>query len=260
MAALFPRELAAAVLRPLAERLAGVAAPRAGELVVDAPCDGGVLAGALAGQARGAARVIALDADEEAVAECAAAARGGREGVRAVRAAPSLAPLRRGSCDMVASLLTLPHAGDPAVTMTALSGLLRPGGRFVAGVWGGREAVPHLEALATTLTAALGAPPAMLEDALALGAPGALEALAARSGLGGPRVERLRDVVRFNGVDHLWAAHCASGPLAAAVTSLGPAALAEIRDGLATRLFRVTAWDGTLVVPVELAVLVAGPG
>ena len=116
--------------------------------------------------------------------------------------------------------------------------------------------MPHLVALRDAVRAALKHVPSHIEDALSLGAPGALERLAAQAGLGDVRVARLRDVVRFEGVDHLWAVH-AAGPLADEAAALDEESAQALRHDLANRLLAVTAWDGTLVVPVEMAVLTA---
>ncbi|HEX6492882.1 MAG TPA: hypothetical protein VF112_05190 [Candidatus Dormibacteraeota bacterium] len=100
---------------------------------------------------------------------------------------------------------------------------------------------PHETAVAAVLGAA--ARPATLSEE-------EVEALAA-----GPpalRVERLRDVVRFDGLDALWAA---------LVTERGiPEALdPDRREALEWALRRWIAADGTLRIPVEAALL-SGPG
>ncbi|HEY6379090.1 MAG TPA: methyltransferase domain-containing protein [Candidatus Dormibacteraeota bacterium] len=253
MAPLFGRGLAGPVLRPLAERLIDAARLREGDrLILDAPCDGGVLSAALARSIAADVRVVAVDADAEALE--AAGAAGPR--AQLVRADPAQLPLAAGIVDVALSLLTLAHQRDPAAVVAACASTLRPEGRLIAAVWGERAAVPHLSALSGALHSTLGHTPTDVEDALALGAPGALETLAARVGMTGVRVLRLRDVARFDGVDHLWSVH-GTGRLAPHAGELDEDAERAVRHELAGRLRRVTAWDGTLVVPVEIAVLMA---
>ena len=101
------------------------------------------------------------------------------------------------------------------------------------------ERSPHETAVAGVLGAA--ARPATLGDP-------EVEALAA--GLPAGRVERLRDVVRFDGLDSLWAA---------LVTERGIAEDLDAgrREALEWSLRRWIAADGTLRIAVEAALLTA---
>jgi SAM-dependent methyltransferase len=253
VAPLFGRGLAAAVLRPLAERLIDAAQLRGDDRrILDAPCDGGVLSVAIARSTPSEVHVLAADADAEALREAAAA--GSR--ARLVRADPARLPVTPGSVDVAVSLLTLAHQPDPAAVIASIGSALRRGGRLVVAVWGERAAVPHLVALSGALHASLGHAPREVEAGLALGAPGALEALAARAGLVAVRVDRLRDVARFDGVDHLWAVH-REGRLTPHAAELDEDSERAVRHDLASRLLPVTSRDGTLVIPVEIAVLTA---
>ena len=221
-------------------------------MILDAPCDGGVLSVCLAHSSPAEVHVVGLDADTEMLVEAADA--GSRAVFIAARAAQP--PILARSVDVAVSLLTLPHQAEPVSILSACAATLRSDGRVVAAVWGDSSAVPHLVALRDAVRAALKHVPSHIEDALSLGAPGALERLAAQAGLGDVRVARLRDVVRFEGVDHLWAVH-AAGPLADEAAALDEESAQALRHDLANRLLAVTAWDGTLVVPVEMAVLTA---
>ena len=221
-------------------------------MILDAPCDGGVLSVCLAHSSPAEVHVVGLDADTEMLVEAADA--GSRAVFIAARAGQP--PILARSVDVAVSLLTLPHQAEPVSILSACAGTLCSDGRVVAAVWGDSSAVPHLVALRDAVRAALKHVPSHIEDALSLGAPGALERLAAQAGLGDVRVARLRDVVRFEGVDHLWAVH-AAGPLADEAAALDEESAQALRRDLANRLLAVTAWDGTLVVPVEMAVLTA---
>lgn len=241
------------MLRPLAERLIDAAALRPDDRVIlDTPCDGGVLTVCLARSCPSRVRIVGVDAQTEMLVEAAAA------GSRAVFIAASAAhlPVPARWADVAVSLLTLPHQVEPERVLSACAGTLRTDGRVVAAVWGDSTAVPHLVALRDALRATLKYPPSHIEEALSLGASGALESLAGQAGLDNMRVDRLRDVVRFEGVDHLWAVH-AAGPLAEDAAALDQESAQALRHDLANRLLAVTAWDGTLVVPVEIAVLTA---
>lgn len=247
--------LLGSALRPLAAHLVRLVRPAAGETVLDLPCDGGALAAAVVRDAGGPLRVVGVDADPSALGD---AARLGLRGTGWVRARPELPPLRAGRFDVAVSMLTLAHAPDPAAVVAAMARALRSGGRLAAAAWGERARVPHLDVLDAVLRDVLGIESRWLSAALGLGGAGTLEALGAAAGLGGAVVLRPGDVVRFEGAGHLLAAHLGDGGLGAEVGPLDAATAARLTAGLARRLEPLAARDGTLVVPVELAVLAVG--
>ena len=251
------RLMVPAVLRPLAERVADLVRPRSGERCLDALCDGGVMAAVLARSVGATGSVLAVDEDAGAVDECS-------EQAVALRL-----PWLRAECrsldagtlpqfDVVTSLLTLPWAADPGSLLRALGGA-RSGatGRLAVAVWSQPDAVPHEEAVAEALSAVRSSRPGAVDRAFAFSPPGALERLAADAGVVRGTVQAVRDVVRFNGPDHLWAALVDDRP------SIGgpPLELAGAAESIArvgARLARYAASDGTLVIPVELLVLTIG--
>jgi len=142
--------------------------------------------------------------------------------------------------DTVTSLCSLQLEADPAATLAGLVGAMAPqGGRVFVLVQVAGEGSPHETAVAGVLGGV--ARPATLSEA-------EIDALAAAP----PplRAERLRDVVRFDGLDALWAALVTERGITEA---LDPGR----REGLEAALRRWTAADGTLRIPVEAALLSA---
>ena len=251
------RLMVPAILRPLAERVADLVRPRQGERCLDVLCDGGVMAAVLARAVGATGSVLAVDEDAGAVDEC-------REQALALRLAwlrAECRSLRAGTVpqfDVVTSLLTLPWAADPGMLLQALGDARSEAtGRLAIAVWSQPDAVPHEQAVAEALSAVRGSRPFAVDRAFAFSPPGALERLAAAAGVVRGKVHVVRDVVRFNGPDHLWAALVDDRPSIAG-PSLEPAATAESIGRVGARLARYAAADGTLVIPVELLVLTAG--
>ena len=200
--------------------------------------------------------MLALDDDGRAVASCADAVESlGLANVDvALLEDPALAP--RGIAGVAGSLFTLPHHPNSAALLSAAAGALEPGGHLAAAVWAAPDAVPPIDHVAAALRAVSGARQEQLDAALSLGTPGALEELAAAAGLRDARVDRLRDVVRFESAAHALAVVASMYGLEEELDTLDEAALAALDETMSQRLLPYAAWDGTLVVPVEAAVLV----
>lgn len=254
MAARWGEPLVAPVLRPLAERVVDVVRPQPGEHCLDALCDGGTMATALARAVGRTGSVLAVDEDAGAVAECAAHARAlGLTWLRSEQR--GLRDLPPDSAGVVASLLTLADASDPQALLRGLAAACSgPGSRLAVAVWAEPAAVPHEEAIAEALMAVTGSATPVAAIAGGWHTPQDLHAAAATAGVAGAQVHRLRDVVRFNGPDHLWAALVDARP-AVAAHGLNASAVDDAIALVARRLSPYAAADGTLVVPVELLVL-----
>jgi hypothetical protein len=211
---------AASVVRPWAERLADALRPRPGERILDLSWDGGVLSRRLARAVGPGGAVITPQAES-----------------------PWLVP--GPPLDAATSLLSLQLAADPAAHLAELLGALRTrGGRLAVIVQLCGEGSPHESAVLEALGEAL-ARPATLSGA-------ELEALSGRLPLS---TERLRDVVRFDGVGQLWTALVTERGIAAELD-------ARRRSALETALDRWIAADGTLRIAVEAIGLfrATGPG
>ncbi|MBL8861651.1 MAG: class I SAM-dependent methyltransferase [Planctomycetes bacterium] len=89
-----------------------------------------------------------------------------------------------GTFDAAVSRFALMLTPDPAAVARAVRGVLRPGGRFAACVWGGETEVPFCTLTLGVLQHALGLPPPALgaPGPLALGRSGALADALARGG------------------------------------------------------------------------------
>jgi SAM-dependent methyltransferase len=228
-------------LRPWAERLTGLVAPRPGRVAVDVMSDGGVLLDALA---RAGADALGVDEDEGVVA---GARRGMRPGPRMLAVGDASAlPLADGGADVVASLFTLGCARSPRRCIEEMRRLRAPGGRVAFAVWSGDVSVERI--LADVFDSAAVHPP-LLTELLApdLGDTAWLD----------ERV--MRDTARFDSFDLLWMGLVTQRPLAGALTAMDLGAREELRDACARRVAQHTAADGTLRIPVEARIFTSWP-
>jgi SAM-dependent methyltransferase len=240
---------AACVLRPWAERLLDAVRPRSGERILDCPSDSGTLSRRLGRAVGGGGLVVTAEPQWPGPAFAAAAV--GPEGAplaaSALRVEPGRLPLASGSLDAAVSLLTVHLVPDPAALLAEMLRAVDPRrGRVAVVVQLGDGGSPHEGAVAAVLGG--GAPPAPVVAAGAVA--GLLQDVA---GLAGERRaplrdERWRDVVRFDGVDQLWAALVTERGLDAGLT---PAR----RAALEASLGRWMAADGTLRIPAQALVL-----
>ncbi|HEX3604409.1 MAG TPA: hypothetical protein VH134_00695 [Candidatus Dormibacteraeota bacterium] len=166
---------------------------------------------------------------------------GGMLARRLTRAGATVATAARGRCDAAASLFGVHGDPDPAGHLARLLAAVDPrAGRIAALVQLSGEGSPHEQAVGAALgTAARPAAFSAREVALLAGA-------------GSLRLERLRDVVRFDGVDRVWAALAAERGIEEPLD-------ARRREVLEASLARWIAADGTLRIPVEAACLVRIP-
>jgi len=213
-------------MRPWAERLIDLARPGPGDRCLDVLSESDVLA-------RRLGRVVGPDGVVESTAD------------------PAAAP---GTWTVAVSLFGLAAATDPAGMLTAMAARVdHRGGRLAAVAWAGAAGAPHEAAVQAGLEGVGLSWPAQAAE-LRAGDPAALAPLPAGLCLG-----RLADVVRFDGIGHLWAALVSERNPPDAVIAAPAAALAEARRACAARLAAHTAADGTLRIPVE-ALLVERAG
>jgi ubiquinone/menaquinone biosynthesis C-methylase UbiE len=254
-----PRLLSEPVLRAWAERLRAAVAPRRGELVLDSPCAGGVLSGVLA--RRSTVRLIACDtsADELAVATGEVAAITSDRRPSLIRADSRSLPLGDAVVDACVSLFSLPLVPSAPQALRELVRVLHPRGRLVCAAWGDLSRTPHEAALAAAFAAVLGRRSDFVERSLSLGTQGAPERLIDAAGVQSRlRAVRVRDVVRFDGISHYWQAMVAARPVARELNGESPDTRAALRADCEQRLRSWPAADGTMRIPAEVVLLLAG--
>ena len=239
--------------RPWTQHVVDLLGVREGARCLDLPCGDGVLAAAFARAAAGRGRVVAVDTDPSAVAECQR--RIATLGLTSsVETRPVLTPDDR--FDIAGSLLALPHRADRADLLRRSWSALHPGGRLAAAVWADAATVPPIRHVGAAFAEVTGDTPATLRDAASLGTGQALRALAREADLPAGRDHRARDLMRFDGVSDVLTTISAAYDLTADLEALDGAQVAAMLDVLTAGLLQYTRADGTIAVPAEALILV----
>lgn len=236
----FGDALAASVLRPLAEQLIGELDLRPGAAVCDLLCDGGVMTRALAHGVAPIGGVVAADTDLDLATDAALAA--SRYCVVVPRMTDgATVPLEDGTCDAVASLLTLVFA-DHRFLLQDAPRVLRAGGVAAFVVWDPDDTPPFLSALDGALRA---------HDVASVFVQRLLSPVTPPRRA---RVRLLRDVCRMDTAAHLWAA-LLDGPLSVDLAALSPETLDSARRDFEAALAPYLEADATLRIPFHARVI-----
>jgi ubiquinone/menaquinone biosynthesis C-methylase UbiE len=255
-AQVYQRELVPAVFGPWAPRVLDVAAPAAGERVLDAACGTGVVARLAAERVGADGRVVGFDLNPGMLAVARGLPVGGAP-VGWVQATAVRLPFRDGGFDLACCQLGLQFFPDRPAALAEMARVLVPGGRLVAMVWRSIDRSPGFAALAEALDRHVGpAAGAVMRAPFGLSDEGTLRGLVEGAGFRDVTVERRAGMVRFPSARALLAAQEGGSPLAGPIGEAGPAARAGLLEDLEAAL---AAWQGAdgLAFPIE-ALLVGG--
>jgi SAM-dependent methyltransferase len=255
-AQVYERQLVPAIFGPWARRVLDVAAPTAGERVLDVACGTGVVARLAAERVGPTGRVVGLDLNPGMLAVARSLPVGGAP-VGWVQATAGRLPFPDGSFEVVCCQLGLQFFPDRAAALAEMARVLVAGGRLVAMVWRSIDHSPGFAVLAEALDRHIGAAAgALMQAPFGLGDEGALRGLVTGAGFGEVELDRQAGVVRFGSARELVVAYGAGSPLAGPVGGAGPAA----RAGLVAEVqAALEPWQGPdgLAFPIE-ALLVSG--
>jgi SAM-dependent methyltransferase len=226
---------------------------RPGDVVLDVATGTGEAGAQAAARVAPRGRVVGVDISLPMLA--AARARLGVRLAVAVMDGQALA-CRPAAFDAVLCQLGLMFFPDLGGVLGEVRRVLRPGGRFAAGVWSTAERVPLIGLLAAALLRHLPAQRDGLFLAFSLGDPGALAAALGAAGFRGIHVRAERQRAAFDSVEDFWAPiEAGGGRLGQAYRGLPAAAQAvvraEVRQGL-----RPFEWGGALAMDLEALVAV----
>jgi ubiquinone/menaquinone biosynthesis C-methylase UbiE len=127
-------------LSPAQARLLEMAALRAGERVLDVACGTGLVSFPAAEAVAPGGEVLGIDLSEAMVRHCEEeAGHRGIAGARFERRNAEDLRLPEASFDVALCALGLMYCPDPRRALEEMRGVLRPGGRAVAAVWGARQ-------------------------------------------------------------------------------------------------------------------------
>jgi SAM-dependent methyltransferase len=255
-AEVYERQLVPAIFGPWAPRVLALAAPAAGERVLDAACGTGVVARLAAERVGADGRVVGFDLNPGMLTVARSLPVAGVP-IGWVQATAGRLPFADGSFEVVCCQLGLQFFPDRAAALAEMARVLVGGGRLAAMVWQSIDHSPGFEVLAAALDRHIGpAAGAVMRAPFGLGDEGALRGLVAGAGFQEVGVDRKAGVVRFGSARELAVAYGAGSPLAGPIGGAGPVAraglLAEVQAALEP-------WQGPdgLAFPIE-ALLVSG--
>ncbi len=232
-----------AVLRPLAEQVAGALGARPHDIVCDLMCDGGTLGVALGAAVGARGSVVLVDTDAALLDSARRDVAGTGCGVSTLVATGGVVPLEDRSCDRVGSLCTLGF-WEGGSMLEAAERLVRPTGCAAVVTWDAARPPLHEQALVDAVREVAGITSAFLTRCLAAPDPPPVATW---------ETTILQDVVRFDGIGTYWAAMVTERPVSAELAHLPGDAVSAIRAACQRALEPCTAADGTLCLPVRAA-------
>lgn len=215
----------AAQLRPAQALLLEMAALQPGEQVLDLAAGTGLVTFPAAESVGAEGHVMATDISDAMVTMLKGeAARRRLAQVSAQRADAETYPFQAATFDAVLCGLGLMYVPDPAACLAGALRVLRPGGRFVAAVWGDRrrcgwaEIFPIVEKRVTSEVCPL---------FFQLGTGGALEIRMEMAGFTGIRAETINTLLEYDSADAALGAAFIGGPVAMAYSRFDEPTRAE---------------------------------
>jgi ubiquinone/menaquinone biosynthesis C-methylase UbiE len=142
-AQVYERELVPAIFGPWAPRVLDVAAPAAGEWVLDAACGTGVVARLAAERVGADGRVVGFDLNPGMLTVARSLPAGGAP-IGWVQATAGRLPFPDGSFEVVCCQLGLQFFPDRAAALAEMARVLVAGGRLAAMVWRSIDHSPGL--------------------------------------------------------------------------------------------------------------------
>jgi SAM-dependent methyltransferase len=218
---------------PLTERMLELAAPAAGDRVLELACGAGGLGLAAAERVGPDGAVVLSDVVDEMtqIAATRASSAGLRNVTTRVLDLEQIAE-PDATYDAVLCREGLMFALDPRVAAGEILRVLRPGGRFVAAVWGPRERNPWLGVVFDAASAQLGrpVPPPGIPGPFALSDRAELDSVLRDAGFTEVSVEELALTRGDPSLDEWWQRTASlAGPLAVILGSLPPDEREQVR-------------------------------
>ena len=218
----------------ITHRMAQLAAPKAGDRILELACGTGVAGIAAARAVDGEAELVLSDFAPEMVAAAVAEAKAaglsnvtGRELDLEALAEPD------GTYDIALCRMGIMLVADPGTAAREIARVLRPGGTAVVAVWGPRERNPWLRVIFDVLGELWGIqlPPAEGPHPFALDNPERLASLLEQGGLAQVRVEEVVAPLQTDSAEDWWETVAeGSGPLGQLVASVPEDQQAEVRQ------------------------------
>jgi SAM-dependent methyltransferase len=245
---LYERDLVPVFFAPWAEDLVGLAAPRAGEHVLDVACGTGVVARRAAPMvgASGRAGGVDLNAAMLSVARSLPAPPGAS--VEWWEGNATALPLPDAAFDVVFCQQGLQFFPDRSAALREMRRVLAPAGRLAVAVWRPIRCSPGFLALAEALARHVGA--GLLDGPFSLGDAEELRTLVSGAGFRDVAIRAVAKTVRFPSAEEFVMHYVAASPLANPVAQAGNQARAALLEEVSAAL-RPYADDDGVAFPID---------
>lgn len=247
--------------RPVTERMLDLARIDAGQRVVDIACGAGDPALPAARRVGRTGEVVAADLSPGMIGVASRrAAEAGLDNLSFVIADVSELDAGDAAFDAALCRFALMLFADPVQATTTMHGLLRPGGRAVAAVWGAPESVPLLSLGGRTIMRELGLapPPPDAPGLFSLGAPERLAGLIRAGGFDDAAVTAVTTVSTFPSAEAYTSLIREVATVLRRIVEQQPADRQEEVWAAVTEAARAQRdADGTLSLPGEVLIAVA---
>lgn len=240
-----------------AQDLVDVAAPKAGDRVLDAACGTGAVARCAAPRVGATGQVIGLDRNAAMLTRARAKPQGEGSPIQWREGDATSLPFADASFDLVCCQQGLQFFPDRAAALGEMHRVLAPSGRLALSVWRRLEHQPFYTALTEALERYVSAQAAeSLRAAFTLGDAHELHALIAGAGFRDVHVRIHSKLTRYPSVEEYVLGYLSGTPMAQAVARLDDVARSGMLKDISTSLESYVDDDG-LAAPWEAHVATA---
>ena len=253
---IYERHMVPSIFGPWAADLVKLAAPIAGERVLDVACGTGIVALLAAERVGSKGKVVGLDLNP-GMLTVARSASAGIENIEWREGNATAMPLSDGMFDLVFCQQGLQFFPDRLASLKEMHRVLVPGGRLAVSVWSSIANSPGFSLLAGALGKHIGPEAAaLMRLPFSLASQAELRSLMERAGFRNVKIHPATKGLIFPSTDEFVKRYVASSPLASAVAKAESRSQQALLENMSKALQSYVSSEG-LAFPIETHFVVA---